>query len=630
MTIEKFALRKNWGDKAAIGMAVLFTVVIYALILRQYASFNTRAADLDRFNQALWNTLHGRFMYSTIEDRSVLGGHFSPLMIALSPFLLIWNDPRIFPLVKTIGLAVSGLFLYKIIRDKHPGLAPWFLLTYYLNPAMSEIALLELRRLPLAMPFLAMALYALYHKNRRLLFVSLFIALLAKEDVALIVVMFGVYLLLIERDWRWGGSLIILGVAWVALVLLVTNPYFDPKKLARADNSVDAYRGLYYFVMWGNSLPEIIKNILQQPGLALARMFDAEGQQALWRVFMPLGFVLPLLAPTWFFMAVPTIGYMMLSSQPTMHRLEDWYLAGVLPILFSAIAVGLGKRPYRQAKWLTAVLLIATLIGYTQFSYLPLGKKFRPHMYTIAEHDRLAHEILTAVPGDAQLVTQSAYSPLLAFRKIIDIHPWLPDDLNAVEYYLFDRQAHFYPLGEIERNDAINNLLADPTKIVEIEADGIFLIRNNGAPLPSFNIDQTAEDAIRLDRVDVAPVDERGFYQNTTETPIIIHPGQTIRVTLYWEAVAAPEAERTVSVRVAAPDGWLLAQQDMKPSNGARPTSWWQPGWQLRDIYYLTIDPGATPGSATLDILLYDSFSLEPVSFNEDAIVTVAPLSITP
>jgi len=243
LTHKKFNLSHNWQDKAAVGLAILFIIVIYGLILRQYASFNTRAADLDRFNQALWNTLHGRFMYSTIWDHSILGDHFSPLMIALSPFQLVWNDPRIFPLIKTIGLAVSGLFLYKIVRDKYPNLAPWFLLAHYLNPAMSEIALLELRRTPLAVPFLALALYALSTKRRRLLVISLFIALLAQEDIALIVAMFGVYLLLFERDWRWGSSLVILAIVWVALVLFVTTPAFYPQRLEKFGSGADAYSG---------------------------------------------------------------------------------------------------------------------------------------------------------------------------------------------------------------------------------------------------------------------------------------------------------------------------------------------------------------------------------------------------
>jgi uncharacterized membrane protein len=99
---------RHW---AAILLAVLFVVIFYWLISRQFLTFDTRGADVDRFNQAIWNSLHGRFLYSTIKSRSLLANHFSPLMAALAPLLWIWEDPRIFSLVQTVGLAVAGLFL---------------------------------------------------------------------------------------------------------------------------------------------------------------------------------------------------------------------------------------------------------------------------------------------------------------------------------------------------------------------------------------------------------------------------------------------------------------------------------------------------------------------------------------
>jgi hypothetical protein len=68
-------------------------------------------------------------------------------------------------------------------------------------------------------------------------------------------------------------------------------------------------------------------------------------------------------------------------------------------------------------------------------------------------------------------------------------------------------------------------------------------------------------------------------------------------------------------VRIEDAGGELIAQHDMLPGNGARPTSWWQPGWEMRDVYYLTISPDAKPGPASLDVLLYDTFTQERVPF---------------
>lgn len=602
---------QRWG---AYGMAVVFTAVIFTLISRQYATFDTRSSDLDRFLQAFWNTVNGRFMYSTIEERTVLSGHFSPIFLLLVPLQFIWNDPRVYSLVQTIGFAVAGLFLYKIVTKKHAAIAPWFLLAFYLNPVLHTVALLELRRITFAVPFLAIGLYGLAEKRRWVTAVGFFLALLCKENVALIVVMVGIYLIAIERDWRWGSAFVALGIAWAGMVIFVINPLVDPRAV-KVESAGQVYRGFNYFATWGTTLPEILGNILRQPFIAFQRAFDAESLQALWRVFLPVGIILPFLAPTWIALILPLLFLMLLSSNPTMHSLDSWYPTSLIPFMFAAIAVWLRDRDKKVAWAGTAVLLFFTLFTFRQESPLPLGKKFIPIRYEIIEHHKLAAEFVEMLPSDASAAVTSAYTPHTFQRDILYLYPWIPRNAPPVDYYLLDRYLKSYPMNEIERNDAINNLIADPEVIIEAEADGIFLMRNGGDPLPAHTINQVADEAILLDRVEIAPADAKGYFINTLESTIQMQPGQTVRVTLYWEAIATPPGERTVSVRIADETGWLWAQIDTKPSNGTRPTSWWQPGWKLRDVYYLTIDPNATPGTASLDVLLYDSTTQEPIPF---------------
>ena len=131
--------------------------------------------------------------------------------------MLIWPNVRVLFLAQAISLAAAGLVLYRVVQVRHPALAPWFLLAFFLNPALHEVALVEFRRVTLAVPFLALALYGLYVRKRPLTALGLAVALLYKEDIALIVLMTGLYLLLFERDWAWGTALAAIGVAWGAL-----------------------------------------------------------------------------------------------------------------------------------------------------------------------------------------------------------------------------------------------------------------------------------------------------------------------------------------------------------------------------------------------------------------------------
>ncbi len=595
-------------------MALAFTIVFTLLMVRRHDAFRTFALDLAKFDQAIWNTLHGRFLFSTLENQSILANHFSPYMALLSPLFLVWSDVRILFLVQTAGLAIAGLLLFKIVRLKHPTLAPWFLLAFYLNPALHEVALVEFRRVTLAVPFLALAYYALYVRKRWLMALGLALALLCKEDVALLVLMAGVYLLLFERDWRWGVLLVLIGGAWALVVTFAVVPAFE---LPRGGPRV--YSQINTFCLEGDTYGEMLAYLGRNPLLLFQRMFDRQGLLALWRVFMPLGLVLPFLAPDWLLMVVPWI-VLMLMSCTDMRKMGGWYMASILPGLFAAVAVALNRRSERVARWLVVLLVCAAIAGFVLYSPAPLGGKYDPARYLVTDHARLAARVVDAVPDDARVAAQDPYVPHLSHREHIYLYPWVTIGEDSVDYVLLDRHLNSYPLQPHKMDSAIDDLVADTRYVVEMEADGIYLFHRQGTPLPAFSVDRVVDGTMRLDRVEVAPQHEDGFYQATVQEPVKLQRGQQVRVSLYWEALAAPNAERTVSVRMVDAWGGVIAQHDNMPGQGKKPTSWWREGWEIRAVYYVTVPAGtelAQPGPGGLDVVVYDTYSSEAVPWDD-------------
>ena len=613
-----------WIGRGWILLAILFLAATSFLMFRKHASFNTRTYDLARFDQAIWNTLHGRFLYSSIREMSILGNHFSPFMALLSPLFLIWNDVRVLFLVQTVSVAVTGLFLYRIVRIRRATLAPWFLLAFYLNPSVHETTLFEFRRVVLAMPFLAMALYALYTRRRGLMTIGLGLALLCKEDVGLVVFMVGLYLILFERDWKWGVPIVLIGVAWVIGVSLWVIPLF-----AGPQSDPDVYPQLYYFDFLGDSYSQIVANLRHDPLLLVRHVFEVERGRALLRAFLPLGLVLPFLAPGWALICVPTMAYLLISNEPRLYRFETWHLATVLPVLFAAVGVGLGRLSSRWARWATGLLLVTTIAGYVLYSPAPLGGTYEPALYDVTQHHRVAAKIIDAVPAEASVATLARYVPHLAHREHVYHYPWVVLGVENVDIILLDRYANPYPFTPDELNAEIDDMVADTRYVIDLEADGIYLFRQRGQPLSSFAVDAVADGTMRLERVEVAPSDEDGIYQTVSQAPVELQQGQEMRVSLYWEALAAPNAERTVSVRVADASGWLVAQHDSMPGHGTKPTSWWEKGWVIRDVYYLQVSPDAPPGPGRLDVLVYDSASGQVVPFGDGSqAITVAPVEL--
>ncbi len=70
-------------------------------------------------------------------------------------------------------------------------------------------------------------------------------------------------------------------------------------------------------------------------------------------------------------------------------------------------------------------------------------------------------------------------------------------------------------------------------------------------------------------------------------------PGDAIKVTLYWRALAAMDQSYTEFVHLIDGDGIIVAQRDTWPGRGMYPTVLWQPGQVFADELYLHVPDGA-------------------------------------
>jgi len=82
-------------------------------------------------------------------------------------------------------------------------------------------------------------------------------------------------------------------------------------------------------------------------------------------------------------------------------------------------------------------------------------------------------------------------------------------------------------------------------------------------------------------------------------------PGETIHLTLYWQALAKMEEDYTVFTHVLGEQNRIWAQEDSWPMNGNAPTSTWKPGQTISDEYELTIYPDTPPDVYDVEIGLY-------------------------
>jgi len=82
-------------------------------------------------------------------------------------------------------------------------------------------------------------------------------------------------------------------------------------------------------------------------------------------------------------------------------------------------------------------------------------------------------------------------------------------------------------------------------------------------------------------------------------------PGDTLNLSLYWQATAPLSRTYTVFTHLVGPEGQIVGQQDNMPVADSWPTTCWMPGEIVVDQYDIPVDSETSPGAYTLETGMY-------------------------
>src|SRR3990167_10806866 len=100
--------------KILAGMVGAYAIAISLVCLWKYHQLLYNGLDLAIYNNALWNTAHGNWFWSTIQGHNYFGDHFEPILILLLPLYSLWQSPILLLILQTIFLGLAAWPLYKI------------------------------------------------------------------------------------------------------------------------------------------------------------------------------------------------------------------------------------------------------------------------------------------------------------------------------------------------------------------------------------------------------------------------------------------------------------------------------------------------------------------------------------
>ena len=447
-------MKKN---KAFFYILIVWGGIFLVMRTLQHFSFGTNAYDLSIFDYGMYYTMKGQLMCEPFHPYgwgSHFAVHFTPILFLVAPLYLLFSGPLFLLHLQVLFVGAAAIPLYLIARRHFSDIRFALLVAgvYLLNRPLLNGVMYDFHP-EMLLPLFVFSSYYFLKIHRRPLIFYLFIvlALLIKEDVAVYIFFYGLYLTLWEGERRTGLVVSMLSLMYGAATILLIIPAF------RA--SVGTSGGYEFMGQWaefGGSIPEIIGHIVSNPGDFIARLPVGPLLVKMAAILASLLF-LPLFS-RFSLLMVPPLCVALISRIETLSTFGLHYFANLAPFLFLGFLFGLKKIKTllsdSESRWkkigfngLLAVLILITLAN-------SKWNVFKISDYRHLGDYRIVKETIRLIPADGSVAALSSLIPHIPKRPNISM---LPDRRNA-EYLLIHSELNPWPMTDAERSHLIDQL----------------------------------------------------------------------------------------------------------------------------------------------------------------------------
>lgn len=605
-------LTRTSSVRVVLWLLILAYAVFFSVAsIRQHDAFITSKADLGHFDQPIWNSLHGRLLVRTQQDRQLtrLTDHFEPILVPLSLGFALWDDVRMLLVLQAAAVALGALPVFLLARDElyssmevspstdgiSTGYRRWvpevvglvLACVYLLLPALQAANLTEFHAAPLMVTPMLFALYFARRERYGWMWLWALLVMSVKEEMSLLTFMLALWLVVFRRKWRQGLALAAVSLVWFGLATFVIVPHYAPLKYGISES--------VYFQRYGelgDSPQAVVRSLLTRPALVWEIVTEPARLQYLLGLLLAAGGILPLLAPEVLLLSLPSLMANLLSSYEAMYSGVYHYSAPVVPFVVAAAAIGLGRigglvssNRRRDAVVLAvALFLLGGSLTYHYYrGFTPLARRFAWPQVT--EHHRLLEQrFAPQIPPEAVLSTTSPLFPHLDHRERILLFP-IVDDAGWV---LLDAGS----VSEMHPSDfrqAYDDLIASGDWCIVDAADGYVLlgrraqVSHEGTERCAQELPDSFYDFARVDDPQPQIRVQADFgeqlrllgYDVTT-----VEQFNRVGVRLYWTKIAPAESVLRPFPFWMGEGGQVIETPEQRPLVEPYwyPTSRWRPG----------------------------------------------------
>jgi len=396
-----------WG---LVVIVALFTWYFTRLSLDMHRGLGTSTFDYGLYDQGVWLLSRFKAPFVTLMGRNLMGDHTSFILVLLAP--IYWVAPGAGTLLGSQSLAAAlgavPVFLYARRRLGNEAAALLLAVLFLLHPALQWTALEDFHPDMYLVPLVMFAIYGALTRQWRMYAICVVLALLVKEDAALVVVPLGVWVAL-RRNRTIGLVTIGAGVAWALFAMLVVIRGLIGETVPNA-----------WRIPFGG-VDGFLAEIVTRPGNVFDYLRSDGRPWYLWQLMAPFGWLMAR-APEVALISGLVVFTNVVSNFGYQHQIDFHYSAVALPALALGTIYALGFFKGVRQGLAIGLLVLSSL--WAAYLWGPLPPARQPVGYWAPDHPvaESARDLMADIPDDAVVSAHYALTPHLAHRE--KIYSW--------------------------------------------------------------------------------------------------------------------------------------------------------------------------------------------------------------
>lgn len=614
---------QNWPDIVAAFICSVVFLLWLNLLFEKFTHFGYYDWDLAMYAQATWALSQGS-LHSSIFGTSFLTNHAEYIAFFIAPIYKLFPSAFTLVVLKILSF-VGGSFVFYLIAKKLLGwpLGILLMLLYQFHPANAFMMIYEFHFENLAIIFIFLMYYFLQTRRFIAFLISACFATLVKENISLVVFMFGLYVL-IKREPQgkgWVIAPVFLGLGFFILTMFVITPSLRTQEGIATANQ---YIGMY----WDQSAKTagLTQTIWHNVCARWHTFISPLNQRYMADLFLSLS-ILPLLSPQTLALGIPIFLQHFLSTAPTNHTLYYHYAATAVVFIFLSTAVSLRWLRGKLRPLFYFLIILLTMGAYS----LQIKKCFPQYQERlILLYDRLdpvRQRMFEKIPPQASVVASFDFLANLANRQqIFSFHNvwqnyatftgktpfilpanlthalidwnciWLWNDLlnsknEQVVTYLKQINNFYFShswnsINAVEEITLLSIEKTDSEKFSLVENSQIPFAQDDAKPLAI----EIANQIKLLDLKVVQPSPERN---------------NILPFTFFWQSKTTTKDLIAIDI-ILLKDKKIIEQREHPIGYIFNTTALWKEGQYVKENYNLLLSSTLKPGQYVLDIAFFN------------------------